>query len=222
MVLQNLFTNLVLILYVWCVFKAMCIPVFKHTAENPGSTREFIKSVIFSTISGIICLLTLFYGILHSWMNMFAELIRFGDRQFYEDWWNVKDFAGYYRKWNIIVHEFLYYYIYQDAIRLSKGALGRQSAKYLVFLISAIIHEILITCSLGFFFPVLLIMFGGPGVIFTQIKFGKGPYTGTVFWLLMLVGCGLLMVLVCREFYARHSIGAATWEKDGLLASIYP
>lgn len=96
----------------WCVFKAMCIPVFKHTADNPGSTREFIKSVIFSTISGIICLLTLFYGILHSWMNMFAELICFGDRQFYEDWWNVKDFAGYYRKWNIIVHEFLYYYIY--------------------------------------------------------------------------------------------------------------
>lgn len=92
----------------------------------------------------------------------------------------------------------------------------------MVFLISAIIHEILITCSLGFFFPVLLIMFGGPGVIFTQIKFGKGPYTGTVFWLLMLVGCGLLMVLVCREFYARHSIGAATWEKDGLLASLYP
>ena len=110
--LKNVFTCLVLVLYLWTVFKAMCIPVFKHTAENPGSLHQFITSVIFSTVSGIICLLTLFYGVLHSWMNVFAEIITFGDRQFYEDWWNVKDFAGYYRKWNIIVHEFLYHYIF--------------------------------------------------------------------------------------------------------------
>jgi sterol O-acyltransferase len=67
---------------------------------------------MFSTVSGIVCLLTLFYGILHTWFNIFAELLRFGDRLFYEDWWNVTNFAEYYRKWNIVVHEFLYYYIY--------------------------------------------------------------------------------------------------------------
>jgi len=110
--LQNLITIFVLVLYLWAVFSALCIPIFKHTAQNPGDLRQFIHSVLFSTISGIICLLVLFYGVLHSWMNMFAELIRFADRQFYEDWWNVKDFAGYYRKWNIVVHEFLYYYVF--------------------------------------------------------------------------------------------------------------
>lgn len=146
---------------------AMIIPVFKDTKANPGSLRQFIHSVIFSTISGIIALLILFYGILHSWMNLFAEMIRFGDRQFYEDWWNVKDFASYYRKWNIIVHEFLYYYIFQDGIRVTRGRCGRQQAKYLVFFISAVMHEVIITCALGFFFPALLLMFGGPGVIFT-------------------------------------------------------
>jgi sterol O-acyltransferase len=78
--LQNLITIFVLILYLWAVFSALCIPIFKHTAENPGNVRQFIHSVIFSTISGIICLLVLFYGVLHSWMNMFAELIRFADR----------------------------------------------------------------------------------------------------------------------------------------------
>lgn len=160
---------------------------------------------MFSTVSGIICLLTLFYGVLHCWFNIWAELLRFGDRNFYEDWWNVKDFAGYYRKWNIVVHEFLYYYIYQDIIRFSKGKVTRQNSKYCVFLISAIIHEVIVTCSMGFFYPILLLMFGGPGVIFTRIKFGNGPYVGTLFWLLMLIGCGLLMVLFCREFYARHS-----------------
>lgn len=90
----------------------MCIPTFKHTVNSPGSLKEFIHSVTFSTVSGIVCLITLFYGVLHCWFNIFAELFRFGDRVFYEDWWNVKDFANYYRKWNIVVHEFLYYYVY--------------------------------------------------------------------------------------------------------------
>jgi len=36
--------------------------------------------VILSTVSGIICLLSLFYGILHSWLNIFGEILRFSDR----------------------------------------------------------------------------------------------------------------------------------------------
>jgi sterol O-acyltransferase len=122
---KNIFSFILLIFYLWCVFKALCIPIFKHTVNEPGNLRQFIASVIFSTVSGIICLLTLFYGILHCWMNIFGELLKFGDRLFYEDWWNVKDFAGYYRKWNIVVHEFLYYYVYQDFIRFSKGTVTR-------------------------------------------------------------------------------------------------
>jgi sterol O-acyltransferase len=110
--LKGVATFLILIFYLWSVFKALCIPIFRHTAENPGDFRQFLASVIFSTISGIICMLTLFYGILHTWLNMWSEMLRFGDRQFYEDWWNVTDFEGYYRKWNIVVHEFLYYYIF--------------------------------------------------------------------------------------------------------------
>lgn len=68
-------TFMILILYLWCIFKSLCIPIFKHTVNNPGSLRQFINSVLFSTVSGIICLLTLFYGILHIWFNIFGELL---------------------------------------------------------------------------------------------------------------------------------------------------
>ena len=79
--------------------------------------------------------------------NLFGELTRFGDRLFYEDWWNVKDFASYYRKWNIVVHEFLYYYIYQDTIRFGLSHKRSLIPKYLVFIVSVIIHEIVVTCG---------------------------------------------------------------------------
>jgi sterol O-acyltransferase len=92
----------------------------------------------------------------------------------------------------------------------------------MAFLISALFHEVIVTCGLGFFFPILFIMFGGPGVILTKVRFGKGVYAGTFFWFLMLIGSGMLMVLICREFYARQSPEAATFMKDGLLAVLYP
>mmetsp|Transcript_12522 Transcript_12522/g.12308 ORF Transcript_12522/g.12308 Transcript_12522/m.12308 type:complete len:146 (+) Transcript_12522:1275-1712(+) len=145
----------------------------------------------------------MFYGILHTWLNIFSEIFRYADRKFYEDWWNVKDFATYYRKWNIVVHEFLYYYIYQDSIRFTRGALSPNQAKSLVFFISAFLHELAVTCALGFFYPVLFLMFGGPGVILTKVKLGTSPIVGTMFWFLMLIGSGLLVVLISLEWYAR-------------------
>jgi len=33
--------------------------------------------------------LLMFYGFFHSWLNLTGELLRFGDRLFYKDWWYV-------------------------------------------------------------------------------------------------------------------------------------
>ena len=86
-----------------------------------------------------------FFAILHSWLNAFAEMLRFADRLFYkvrsipycyhasaiqqsrdfivlmmQDWWNSSSFSSYYRTWNVVVHDWLYTYIYKDcfAVRI--------------------------------------------------------------------------------------------------------
>jgi len=53
-----------------------------------------------SVLPGIAVYLLAFFGLLHCWMNMFAELTRFADRQFYQDWWATTSFSSYYRKWS--------------------------------------------------------------------------------------------------------------------------
>jgi sterol O-acyltransferase len=71
-----------------------------------------------------------FYGFLHCWLNAFAEMLRFADRMFYkvekylvkmiindldiQDWWNSRSFAAYYRTWNVVVHDWLYTYVYKE------------------------------------------------------------------------------------------------------------
>jgi len=55
-------------------------PQFKHTALYPGDMQAFVLSVFHSMLPGSLLLVLIFYGVLHSWLNMWAELLRFGDR----------------------------------------------------------------------------------------------------------------------------------------------
>lgn len=120
-------------------------------------------------------------------------------------------FATYYRKWNVVVHEFLKYYVYNDIVRFGLGSVGKTAAQLFVFLISSILHEAIIAAAMGYFYPVLLLMFGGPGVLFTRLRGKSSAFTNVFMWLMLSVGTGLLMVLYSREFYARQD-SAATAE----------
>jgi diacylglycerol O-acyltransferase-1 len=48
--------------------------------------------------------LLLFYFYFHLWLNLLAELTRFGDRAFYREWWNARTIEEYWRNWNLPVH----------------------------------------------------------------------------------------------------------------------
>lgn len=171
------------------------------------------------------CLLLLFFGLLHSWFNGWAELLRFPDRTFYQDWWTSSEFGQYYRKWNIIVHEFLYYYVYLETEKLSKGRRSRTFATLVTFGSSALIHEIILTFALGFFYPICFILFTGPGVLFIRSgkELFKKSWFNIVFWFLMYIGTSLMITLYLIEFYSRERIQDSYMiEKWGYLQYVIP
>ncbi|KAG0610945.1 hypothetical protein M758_7G102600 [Ceratodon purpureus] len=61
--------------------------------------------------------LCLFYCLFHLWLNIVAELLRFGDREFYKDWWNAQTVEEYWRMWNMPVHKWMVRHIYFPSIR---------------------------------------------------------------------------------------------------------
>jgi diacylglycerol O-acyltransferase-1 len=54
-----------------------------------------------------------FTYLFHQMLNLTGELLRFGDREFYRDWWNCKNLADFWRMWNMPVHNFLVRHISQ-------------------------------------------------------------------------------------------------------------
>lgn len=150
-----------------------------------------------------------FFGFLHCWLNFWAELLQFGDREFYRDWWNSQSFPEYYRKWNGVVYDWIYTYLYVDLVSCLesykfKPSFAKALASLFVIQFSAIVHEYILACAFGYWFPVLWAMYGGPGLFFSYLKTTKMTKNNNIFvWIMLLIGTGLMIVAYSREYYVR-------------------
>lgn len=133
---------------------------------------------------------------------MFSELLRFGDRLFYRDWWTVTTYGEYFRTWNILVGDWLYTYIYKDMYEIVVPR-NKLAAKMAVFVVSAVVHEYVLTYMFGFFFPFLFILFlfGGAGLSYATVP--KNNLLNILFWYGLSVGTGMLVSMYSFEFMAR-------------------
>lgn len=219
-IISNLLNVLGTIFYTFIIFQRHCFPYFQESWKEEYNFKFILTSWFKAMIPATMLLILLFFGMLHSWFNLWAEILRFGDKEFYTDWWNVSNFADYYRKWNIVVHEWLFHYIYQDILRFTKGKSSRLFCFFMVFIISALMHELILAISMRFFYPILLVMFGGPGVIYTFFSKRESRSLNIFVWSMFFVGNGLLVVFYSWEHFARKSMDLS--DKYGWKAFFIP
>lgn len=68
---------------------------------TPGIMADYwLKLAIANTYLWLL----MFYAYFHLYLNLWAEILRFGDRVFYKDWWNSSEIGSYWRLWNMPVH----------------------------------------------------------------------------------------------------------------------
>ncbi|XP_034035584.1 sterol O-acyltransferase 1 [Thalassophryne amazonica] len=192
--------------YAYYVFVRLCIPQFHSISLQLFDLRAMVLCVFNSILPGVLVLLLGFFAFLHCWLNAFAEMLRFADRMFYKDWWNSTSFANYYRTWNVVVHDWLYYYVYRDFLWVSQKRF-RPAAMLFVFTVSAVVHEYILAVCFGFFYPVLFCLFMCFGMMFNFILHDqrKGPVWNIIMWTSLFLGQGVIISLYSQEWYARRS-----------------
>ncbi|ODN06138.1 Sterol O-acyltransferase 2 [Orchesella cincta] len=171
--------------------------------NHPMTVLQFCNAVFSMMAPGILGLVLGFFLLLHSWHNAFAEMLCFGDRLFYKDWWNCSSFHTYYKTWNILVHDWLYTYIFKDAWEMGLAKYNKALPTILVFVISSLFHEYVLSFSFNFFFPVLLTLFGGFGLALTFVRYADSSVGNIFIWLSLMAGSGILASTYTMEFYAR-------------------
>uniref|UniRef100_A0A8C4IP53 O-acyltransferase n=1 Tax=Dicentrarchus labrax TaxID=13489 RepID=A0A8C4IP53_DICLA len=210
--------------YAYYVFVRLCIPQFHSISLQLFDLRAMVLCVFNSILPGVLVLFLAFFAFLHCWLNAFAEMLRFADRMFYKDWWNSTSFANYYRTWNVVVHDWLYYYVYRDFLWMSQKRC-RPAAMLFVFTVSAVVHEYILAICFGFFYPVphyfhttLLLLyiclsaltfslcFHPVTVMFNFILHDqrKGPIWNIIMWTSLFLGQGVIICLYSQEWYAQR------------------
>lgn len=191
--------------YAYYVFVRLCIPQFHNISMQLFDLRVMVLCVFNSILPGVLVLLLAFFAFLHCWLNAFAEMLRFGDRMFYKDWWNSTSFANYYRTWNVVVHDWLYYYVYRDFLWMTQKRF-RAAAMLFVFTVSAVVHEYVLAICFGFFYPVLFCLFMCFGMVFNFVLHDqrKGPIWNVIMWTSLFLGQGVLICLYSQEWYAQR------------------
>ncbi|PKA56445.1 Diacylglycerol O-acyltransferase 1 [Apostasia shenzhenica] len=160
-------------------------PIVKNS-EHPlqGNFLNAIERVLKLSVPVLYVWLCMFYGFFHLWLNILAELLHFGDREFYKDWWNAKTIEEYWRTWNMPVHKWMLRHIYFPCI---SNGFPKGVAILISFFLSAIFHELCIAvpCHIFRFWAFMGIMFQVPLGIFTrylQIKFKNSMVGNMIFW----------------------------------------
>jgi len=188
-------------LFIFYVFMLeLILPITKQALNiNP------IKAIIKLSLPTLALWCIGFYAVFHCILNLIAEVLRFADRKFYEDWWNAPTFDEWWKRWNVPVHEWMLRHIYQDSQRTLK--LSRNVAGLATFLFSALLHEIVLTVAFGMVRPFLsTTMLLQIGLIFITRKSGLPNNLGNIFmWFSLFSGQPIVEILYSLEYVRLHS-----------------
>lgn len=142
--LKRLLEMLVVSIAIVVLTKQYALPTLVNStaAMRDASWGKLLERLLkLSMISLYIWILS-FFLFFHSFLSAFAELLRFGDRRFFGEWWNSTDFSEYWRLWNQPVSSWAKRHIYLPLIK--NHSLSPFASQLIVFLVSAALHELII------------------------------------------------------------------------------
>uniref|UniRef100_A0A8C9WSJ4 O-acyltransferase n=1 Tax=Sander lucioperca TaxID=283035 RepID=A0A8C9WSJ4_SANLU len=146
--------------------------------------------------------LIFFYWFFHSSMNFVAELLQFGDREFYKDWWNSETVTYFWANWNIPVHKWCLRHFYKPMLRKGVNKFLAQTA---VFLMSAFFHEYLVSVPLKMFrlWAFMGMMAQVPLAWFVG-RFLNGNYGNAAVWMSLIIGQPVAVLMYVHDYYVIH------------------
>ncbi|KAK2144501.1 hypothetical protein LSH36_750g00044 [Paralvinella palmiformis] len=146
--------------------------------------------------------LIFFYWFFHSCLNTTAEILKFGDRVFYRDWWNAESIKMFWKNWNIPVHRWATRHVYKPLVC---SGYSPSAAGVVVFFISAFFHEYLVSVPLRMFrLWAFMGMLGQiPLAYLTQCMDQK--LGNMIVWLSLVIGQPIAVLMYYHDYYLMNN-----------------
>ncbi|KAF7806745.1 diacylglycerol acyltransferase [Senna tora] len=176
-----------------------------QNSQHPlkGNLLYAIERVLKLSVPNLYVWLCMFYCFFHLWLNILAEILQFGDREFYKDWWNAQTVEE-------PVHKWMLRHLYFPCLR---NGIPKSGAILIAFLVSAVFHELCIAvpCHMFKLWAFIGIMFQVPLVLITnylQNKFSNSMVGNMVFWFIFsILGQPMCVLLYYHDLMNRNNGG---------------
>ena len=164
------------------------LPITRSTVTslNDLNSWDIVEKVLRLQMQYVGVWILMFYSFFHCFLNIMAELLYFGDREFYRDWWNSNSLEEYWKEWNIPVHSWALRHIYYPMRRRN---ISRLIGNVTVFFVSAVFHELIIAFSFKmYYFLAFTAMMSNVPLIYIQTRLKRylenSQLNNIFFWLL--------------------------------------
>ena len=164
----------------------------------------FIELIFLSWFPLLLMCLLMFFLIFECILNAYAELATFADREFYKDWWNSTDFEEFNRKWNKVVHEFLYMHVFLEFYEYYGWS--SLNSKLITFLFSAALHEFALVIVLKIIYPFMFLLMIAqlPVIYITKVYLKNTNFGNYFYWLSVNLGVCLIFLVYNKAYIDVH------------------
>ncbi|KAF3691887.1 Diacylglycerol O-acyltransferase 1 [Channa argus] len=202
--LRRLFEMLFFTQLFVCLIQQWIIPIIQSSMKplEDMDLSRMTERLLRLAVPNHLLWLMFFYWFFHSSMNFTAELLRFGDRQFYNDWWNSETVTYFWQNWNIPVHKWCLRHFYKPLLRRGFSKIVSQSA---VFFLSAFFHEYLVSVPLRMFrLWAFLGMMAQLPLAWVVGRFLHGNYGNAAVWISIIIGQPFAVLMYVHDYYVLH------------------
>ncbi|KAF7664104.1 hypothetical protein LDENG_00189100 [Lucifuga dentata] len=202
--MRRLFEMLFLMQLLVGLIQQWMVPTIQNSMK-PFQEMDFsrmVERLLKLAVPNHLIWLIFFYCFFHSSLNFVAELLQFGDREFYRDWWNSETVTYFWANWNIPVHKWCLRHFYKPMLRKGTNKFLAQTA---VFLVSAFFHEYLVSVPLRMFrlWAFMGMMAQVPLAWFVS-RFLNGIYGNAAVWISLIIGQPVAVLMYVHDYYVNH------------------
>uniref|UniRef100_A0A8C6PNY2 O-acyltransferase n=1 Tax=Nothobranchius furzeri TaxID=105023 RepID=A0A8C6PNY2_NOTFU len=202
--MRRLFEMLFLMQLLVGLIQQWMVPTIQNSMK-PFQDMDFsrmVERLLKLAVPNHLIWLLFFYWFFHSSMNFVAELLQFGDREFYRDWWNSESVTYFWANWNIPVHKWCLRHFYKPMLKRGTNKFLAQTA---VFLVSAFFHEYLVSIPLKMFrlWAFMGMMAQVPLAWFVG-RYLNGNYGNAAVWMSLIIGQPIAVLMYVHDYYVIH------------------
>lgn len=200
-ILESLFINALIL----ALGQQWIVPTVIHSLKpfQELDFPRFFERIMKLAIPNHFLWLMFFYAYFHSFLNIVSELIYFGDRTFYKDWWNSPNITYFWQNWNIPIHRWAKRHVYAPLLR---NGYTKIQASLFVFFISAFFHEYIVSIPLRMLKPWAFMSMLMQVPLAVMTSYMKNPWGNIVVWLSLIIGQPMAIMMYYHDYLVVHNL----------------